>query len=217
MPVTEGQEPEVPNGGQPIVAPSDEDLSAFGTFDPTLFRPQEETEDGPVPRKPSSLYRENGTRLPSFDQRYANGFEGLMFLGALTHSFEWLGHTFVIKTVTGDELLGVAQIIKPWQGTHGEPRAYSTAMASVAIVSIDGQELPIPVSSEGGEYAWIYQRFNYVKAHWFAPTIDKVYSEFRTLEGLAEEVVTAMEKASGPAASTAGSNAASAGPSDRDF
>ncbi len=214
MPVTEGQEPEVPNGGQPLVEAHDEELSAFGTFDPRQFRPLDE--DG-AQREPDVLYDGDGKRLPTFDERHVEPFEGLVFLGALTSTFEWLGHSFVVKTVTGDEVLGAAQIVKPWQGTLGESRAYAIAMAAVAIVSIDGQELPIPVSSEGGEYAWIYQRFNYVKAHWHAPTIDKVYSEFRTLEGKTDAVLEAMEKASGPAASTGGLNAASAGPSDRDF
>ncbi len=214
MPVNEGQAPEVPNGGQPLVESHDEELGAFGTYDPTEYRPRDDKGDR---QQPDTLYGEDGKPLPRFDQRHAQDFEGLMFLGALTNTFNWLGHSFVIKTLTGDEILGVAQIIKPWMGTVGESRAYSIAMASVAIVSVDGQELPIPVSSEGGEYAWIYQRFNYVKAHWHAPTIDKVYSEFRALEDKSDEVMTAMEKASGPAASTGGSNAASAGPNDRDF
>lgn len=215
MPVDEGQEPKVPNGGQPIVEPRDEDLAGYGTYDPTEFLspPDEEGQ----PQAPSRLYDENGKPLPSFDPRYAEAFEGLVFLGALTKEFDWLGHRFVIRTVGSDDLLAVAQVIKPWQGTMGEARAYTAAMVAMCVVSVDGQGLPTPVSAEGGEYAWAYQRFNYVKARWFEFTQDKVYSEYKALEAEAAAVVEAMEKASGPAASTAGSNAASAGPSDKDF
>jgi len=206
MPVTEDQEPQVPT--------SDES-SAYGTFDPTEHLRQDDEEETPPP---SALFASDGRRLPTFDARHKESFEGLVFLGALTHTFQWLGHTFVIRTVTSDELLAVAQIIKPWQGTIGESRAYATAMAAMSVVSVDGQALPIPIGESPGasEYGWAYQRFNHVKARWFPFTQDKVYSEYMALDAQAAEVVTAMEKAYGSAGSTAGSNAASAGPSDRD-
>lgn len=192
MPVDEGQEPEGP----------------YGTYDPTAFRPK--IQDG--------LYAEDGSPLPKFDDRYAEDFDGLVFLGALLHTFEWLGHTYVIRTLGTDDLLAVAQVMRPWQGTIGEPRAYATALVAAMIVTVDGKdELPIPVSDGKGEYAWAHQRFNYIKANWFPFVIDKVYSEFRALETKVEAVVAAMEKASGPVALTGGLNAASAGPSDRDF
>ena len=205
MPVEEGQEPNTL---------TETDVSAYGVFDPTENLPSDSEGDS---QEPTALYGSDGERLPSFDQRYAEDFEGLVFLGALTSRFEWLGHEFVIKTTTADDLLAVAQIIKPWQGTVGEARAYAIAMCAMSVVSIDGGELPIPVGSTTNDYAWAYQRFNYIKGRWFPPTIDKVYSEFLALEAKANAVVEAMEKASGPVGSTGGSNAASAGPSDKDF
>lgn len=215
MPVDEGQEPQakVPNGGQPIVEGQDEGLG-YGSYDPTLVKPRDEEDQA---QSPSALYDDEGNRLPSFDPRYANDFDGLVFLGALTHSFEWLGHRFTIRTLGSDDLLSIPMVIKPWQGTIGEAKAYAIAMASLCVTSVDGEELPIPVGDGRGEYAWAYQRFNYAKANWFQYTIDKVYSEYLALEAKAQAVIEAMEKASGPAALTGGSKAASAGPSDRDF
>lgn len=213
MPVSEGQEPTVPNGGQPVVEPPDED-PGYGTYDPTEYLPKVETgdDDDRPAQDPGALYDEEGKRLPSFDQRYADDFEGLIYLGALTRSFDWLGHRFVVRTVRTDDVLAVAKVIDPWRGTVGEAKAYAAAMAAICVVSVDGKELPIPVGDGQGEYAWAYQRFDYVKANWFAMTIDKVYSEYLVLEQRVNEVIDAMEKASGPAASMSGSNATSAGP-----
>lgn len=194
MPVAEGQEPE-----------------EFRSYDPADYTPSDEKDQ---PQTSGALYDEEGRRLPSFDMRYANDFEGLLYLGALVKEFEWLGHRFVIRTLRSDELLAVPVLIKPWMGGIGEGKAYAIAMAALAVVSVDDQELPIPLGDGRGEYAWAYQRFNYAKANWFQFTIDKVYSEYMALEAKAQAVIEAMEKASGPAASTGGSNATSAGPSD---
>lgn len=219
MPVDEGQEPKVPNEGQPIVEGRDEELTAFSAYDPTEYRPRIETgdDDDKQAQAPDRLYDDEGKPLPEFDPRYAEDFEGLVFLGALLHSFEWVGHRFVIRTLSSSDLLAVPMVIKPWEGTIGHPKAYAIAMAALAVVSVDGQELPIPVGDGQGEYSWAFQRFNYVKANWFQFTIDKVYSEYMALEAKAQAVIEAMEKASGPAASTGGLNAASAGPNDRAY
>jgi hypothetical protein len=160
------------------------------------------------------LVDNQGEALPPFDERYASDFVGLLYLGALTKSFTWLGHTFVIRTLTQDEILTVPLLMKPWVGTIGEPKSYSTAMAALCVVSVDDQSLPIPVGDAEGEYAWAYQRFNYAKANWFQFTIDKVYSEYLVLEAKALAVIEAMEKASGPVESTSGSDATSVGPTE---
>ena len=198
--------------------PVDED-AGYGSYDPEQYRPKVETGDDDDNKRqaPDGLYDAEGNPLPSFDQRYAEDFTGLLYLGAMTRSFEWLGHHFVIRTLSMDELLAVGQIMKPWMGTVAEPKAYTVAMVALSVVTVDGKdELPIPVSDGKGEYAWAYQRFNYVKAHWHSPTIDRVYSEYRALETKVDAVIEAMEKASGPVGSTGGSNATSAGPSDED-
>lgn len=183
----------------------------YAAYDPAEVKVQDESRapDGGV-----VLIDEQGQPLPSFDLRYSDDFEGLLYLGALTKSFSWLGHTFVIRTLTQDEILTVPILIKPWAGTMGEPKSYTTAMAALSVVSVDDKELPMPIGDGQGDYAWAYQRFNYAKANWFQFTIDKIYTEYLVLEGKAQAVVEAMEKASGPAESTSGLNATSTGPTE---
>lgn len=134
---------------------------------------------------------------PEFDPRYVEPFEGLIYLGALTKEFEWLGHKFVIRTLTTNEMLIVPLVIKKWEGTIGHARAYGACMVALATVSIDGQSLPTPVESSEVGHTWAIHRFNHVTGRWFPYTIDKVYSEYLALEAQALETVEAMGKHSG--------------------
>ena len=189
-------------------------VDEYAAYDPADVKEQDDAraQDGGV-----VLVDDMGEKLPSFDPRYMQDFEGLLYLGALTKSFNWLGHTFVIRTLTQDEVLTVPILMKPWGGTIGEPKAYSTAMAALCVTSVDNKSLPTPVGDAQGDYAWAFQRFAYAKSNWFQYTIDKVYSEYLMLEAKAQAVIEAMEKASGPAVSTGGLNDTSAGPTDEVF
>ena len=189
----------------------------FAPYDPAEIR-QPEDEGGKISAVDGSLklLDAEGNPLPAFDPRYAENFVGLMYLGALSSTFNWLGHTFVVRTLSTDDVLAVPLLIKRWEGTVGHARAYSTAMAALAVVSVDGQELPMPVGDGQGDLAWAHQRFGYAKANWFGYTIDKIYSEYLALENVVAEVIDAMEKASGPAESTPGSSDTSDGPNDED-
>lgn len=191
-----------------------EDGEQYASYSPEEVRPPQPEPSGDG--RPA-LTDGEGNLLPTFDERYVQDFEGLLYLGALTKSFSWLGHTFVIRTLTQGEVLIVPLLIKPWTGTIGESKAYVTAMVALGVISVDGEELPMPVGDGDGEFAWAHQRFAYARANWFQYTIDRVYSEYLTLEAKVRDVIEAMEKASGPEDSTGGSPATSAGPNDEAF
>lgn len=142
--------------------------------------------------------------LPEFDPRVRQDFDGLLFLGALTNQFEWLGHTFVIKTLSTDELLEVSLLVKEWQGTLGEMKAYSAAIVAACTVSVDGKPLPQPISANPGDLP-VRNRFNMVR-RWYPTTLDVVYDEYMQLERRVLEVMDAMGKVNGssPMASTPG-------------
>lgn len=143
-----------------------------------------------------------------FDDRWKDAFHGLAYLGAASWDFEWLGHKFVIRTLTDDEELAIAKIIKPWEGTIAYDRAYRTGVAALCTVTIDGQGMPTPVEEMPG-YGWAIQKFDYAKARWFKYTIDKVYEQYLVLESEVRAVLDEMGKALGPAGQTPGSNESS--------
>jgi hypothetical protein len=160
-------------------------------YDPTALAQEPEDE-------PGTLRDEEGNLLPSFDSRYAEGLKGLAFVGALSKPFTWLGHDFVIRTLRDGEKLAVAQIIKEFADTMGADRAYGCAIAAMCTMSVDGEELPVPIGESRRSYEWGLQRFNYVKDTWFPFTVDAVFNEYVALEDLAARVVAAMGKASAP-------------------
>lgn len=161
--------------------------------------------DEAQPQRLGPLRDEEGKRLPEFDQRYRDDFTGLAYIGALSKQFSWLGHRFVIRTLTSDEYLAAAVVTKEWQNTIGAPMAYKIAMTSLCVVEVDGKDLPVPLGPEdSANYGWAFQRFNYAKARWFNFTIDAIYEQFLELEEKTAAVVEAMGKAYGPTGSTPG-------------
>lgn len=127
-----------------------------------------------------------------FDPRYKEDFEGLMYLGALSARFSYIGHRFHIRTLTTDELLAAGVITRRYEETMGGPRAYATAMVALATVSVDGRGLPSPIGEGDEDYAWAFERFDYAKARWFPFTIDYVHERLILLEERARSVLIEM-------------------------
>lgn len=169
----------------------------------------------PIPEDtPAADGQVSGTAL--FDDRWKDAFHGLAYLGAASWEFEWLGHKFVIRTLTDDEELTIARIIKDWEDTIAYDRAYRTAVASLCVETIDGKGMPTPVEDEPG-YGWAIHRFNYVKARWFKYTIDKVYEQYFVLASEVRAVLEEMGKAYGPAGQTPGLSESSDSSTGEDF
>lgn len=161
------------------------------SYDPTTLGQSEDDESG-------TLRDEEGNVLPSFDPKYLEPFTGLVYLGALSDSFEWLGHSFDIRTLRDGEKLAIARIIKPYVDTMGADRAYAAAVAAMCITGVDNTDLPIPIGETRKIHEWGLQRFTYVVDNWFSPTIDVVYNRYLILNALADQVVEALGKASAP-------------------
>ena len=137
--------------------------------------------------------------LPSFDPRHREAFKGLIYLGRLEREFDWMGHHFILKTLSVDELLIVGVVHQPYVGTLSEMRAYQAAIAAACVVSIDGEPPPLPIADDGSapREALLRERFNYVRKNWFTPTLDIIYHEYLLLETQVEKVLIAMGEASG--------------------
>jgi len=132
--------------------------------------------------------------LPEFDERYRNEFEGLTFVGALTDSFTWVGHSFHIRTLTTGEMAEAALLAKPYIGTEAQLKALQAAMVAGCVISVDGQPVSIPLTSEPGDTE-MAAKFRYVMAKWFPPVLDVIYQRYIGLEMQVREVLDAMGKA----------------------
>lgn len=166
--------------------PTDED---YGPFDPTdIIVPPVEDE------ATIDEAREDGDDTPRFDPRYRDEFEGLLFVGSLRKRFRWMGHLFVIRTLTVNETLEVALLNKPYVGTLGELKAYQAALVAASVVTIDGKPLPIPTTMNESD---LEAKFEYVINNWQPITIDMLYGQILELEAKVNEVLAALGKAQG--------------------
>lgn len=135
--------------------------------------------------------------LPEFDQRHRESLTGLMFLGRLEDEFEWLGHKFVVRTLTTDEHLQAGLIMKPYLGTRAEWRAWQAVQVAAGCVSVDAQPIYVPVTTTQSRGEELRERFNFVIKNWYAPVIDAVYRRIAGLEITSRAVVEQMGKVGG--------------------
>lgn len=151
---------------------------------------------------------EPGAALPEFDQRHAQDFEGLLYLGRLTDTFTWLGHTFLIRTLVSGEVLEIGLLHKPYVGSLSDVKAYQAAVVAACVLEVDGKPMPVPLTNEASDTA-LANRFQYVLRSWFTPTLNVIYERYLLLEDRVERVIAAMGKASGWTGSTPTSSATS--------
>lgn len=147
------------------------------------------------------------------DERWKSDFHGLLHLGYLTASFEWLGHKFVIKTLDSEEELIIGLLIKEWDGTIAATKAYAIAVCAMCVQFIDSQPMPEPIGQDKLKYRSAHQRFNYAK-QWFNPTITVIFSNYLKLENRVKVVLEEMGKDWKP---EDGSNENSGTPSAEEF
>lgn len=129
--------------------------------------------------------------LPEFDSRHVEEFRGLLYVGALTDRFEWLGHTFVIRTLTTGELAEIALAVKNYQDSDAVLKVYQAGVVAACVVSVDGQSMPIPITSDPNDTAF-NNRFQYVMRSWFPPVLDAIYQRYYALEIQVRQVIEAM-------------------------
>lgn len=197
--------PDTPEGFEaPDLEPTEAD---FEPFDPSDVRPS--TSTGPAPSAPSASSEAPSENLepqeaeditalaeeeplPEFDPQWRDEFEGLAFIGSLKRTFTYLGHQFVIRTLNVDEVMEIALLTKPYQGTMADVKAYQAAVVAACVVTVDGQAPPIPITNEATDTI-LLNRFNYVRRHWFPPVLDAIYTNYLLLENTVNKVIGAME------------------------
>lgn len=144
------------------------------------------------------------------EDAWREDFTGLLTLGALRAWFDWCGHRISIRTLTTDEELLVAHLIKDFEGSMGGMKAYATATSGLCVESVDGQPMPVPLGEHPNRpHQWALERFNYAR-RWFPPTIDAILNAYLQLETRQRAVMAALGKASAPEGlATPGSSASS--------
>lgn len=156
--------------------------------------PQEQPETGP-PLDPQA--ERDQAPLPTFDPKYREDFEGLLYLGRLQSTCTRWGHQFVLRTLTTEHLATIGMLTKPYAGSVTEMAVYQSAYVAAAVVSVDDQELPRPLSMDASVPEVMDFRLKYVMKSWLPAVREWIYDQAYLLEVRAREVLDEMGKASG--------------------
>lgn len=187
MPLPGDRQDASPRGSEPQW--SDSELEEqMGLLDPDDGGEQDD--EVPTP-SPESLEFAGKT----FDPKYRDPFFGLLHIGALSDEFYWLGHRFVIKTLNVEDLLVVGRLVKDYQGTLGETKAYTAAIVALATESVDDQLLPSEMG-QSDPFDLARKRLRVV-LQWYPSTIDAVYLKWMALDEEVQKVVAEMGNTSG--------------------
>jgi hypothetical protein len=152
-------------------------------------------EPHPVAEDPVAQDSSETDDRPKFDQKVRQDFDGLMYLGYLTHTFDWLGHSFHIRTLDIDHILEVGLLHKRYADSLADIKAYQSLVVAGCVVKLDGKPLATPLSNDVADSTIINQWP--VVRKWYSPTIDHIYQEYLLLEARVQEVIAAMGKVSG--------------------
>lgn len=172
--------------------PTEDDYAPFSPPEPPP------SIEEPVERSDGEDDGHGDNSLPeSFDPRWKEEFEGLLFLGRLQRSFSWMGHRFTIKSLGTDDILAISLVQKPYIGQMGEMKAYQAAAVAASLIEVDGRPMPFPVSRSPDSYEEVQAKFEYVTRNYSPIIIDVIYNASLELEQKVAEVIVAMGKASG--------------------
>lgn len=134
------------------------------------------------------MTEESTNPLESFPDEVQEDIEGLIWLGYLEDEVHLGGHSWVIRTLRGDEELLAALITKDYMDTMAQARALTWAQVSLAIAAVDGDEdFCPPVGPDKREYA--RARFQYCSSKWYYPVAQFLYGHYT---GLLERQVAAI-------------------------
>jgi hypothetical protein len=134
--------------------------------------------------------------LPEFNPKHRDPFEGLLYLGRLQKTFKRWGHEFTIRTLTTEDMAEIGLIVRDYQGSQAENAVYQTAVVAAAIVTVDGQPLPQPITIDT-EGSLTSIRFPYVLKNWLPAVREGLFWESHRLETEVRQVLAAMGEASG--------------------
>ena len=129
---------------------------------------------------------------PEFDPKYRRDFEGLLYIGKVSRTIKWLGHTFILRSMTIDEILEIGQLHQPYANTVADIKAWQALTIAACLVSLDGKPIALPVG-EGS--TTLESKFNYIKLNWYPWVLDKLYEQYLLLDSQVAEVIEAMGKA----------------------
>lgn len=131
------------------------------------------------------------TSEDQFPEAVNEAVQGLLWLGHLEDSFEWCGHSFVIRTLRAEEELLASRLTDEYKENIGQPKAWQWAHVALCLESVDGDvNFCPPISPDKMNNA--RARFNYV-TQWYPPVGVYLFGRYANLAVKQAEAIEAIE------------------------
>lgn len=133
--------------------------------------------------------------LSLFSSEIQTPVEGLMYLGQLTETVHFCGHTFEIKTLRPQDKFAISLVLQPYRNTIHEVDAYQALHVGVAVTAIDGDENYCPAIGPDLE-GLVRGRLKYVSENWYPPTIEHIWGRYMLLEATSARAIAELDRLS---------------------
>lgn len=129
--------------------------------------------------------------LDAFPADVRRDVEGLEVLGYIEDEFRQWGHSFVLRTLKGEEELAAAVVTKEYVETLGQAKAWAWVNVALSLQAVDGKyDFCPPIGPDPIEFA--RARFKYVTSKWHWPLAEFLFTQFVELQQRQYAVLEAM-------------------------
>lgn len=130
-----------------------------------------------------------------FSPEVQNAVEGLTYLGQLSETLEFCGHTFGIRTLLPQDKFAISVVMQPYRNTIMEVDVYQAAHVGASLTAIDGDEDFCPPIGPGLESA-IRGRLTWLAKNLYPPTVEYLWVNLQLLEVKASQAVAELDRLS---------------------
>lgn len=139
--------------------------------------------------------------LALFPEEIRRPVAGLMYLGQLTETVNFCGHSFGIRTLRPADKFAISIVLQPYRNTIFEVDVFQALHVGLALTEVDGdQNFCPPIGPNLEDLA--RARLNYLsggkngEGGWYPPTIEFLWSRYMLLEALATKGIQELDSLS---------------------
>lgn len=126
-----------------------------------------------------------------FPEETQKAVEGLLWLGYLEETISFAGHRFTLRTLRGEDDLMIGLLVKEYEGTLSQAKAWAWANIAMSLVAVDGDpNFCPPIGPDPMDHA--RAKFTYV-IKWYWPLAEYLYEQLAILVRRAREAIQAVQ------------------------
>jgi hypothetical protein len=130
-----------------------------------------------------------------FSDKIKNAVEGLTYLGELSDTIKFCGHTFDIRTLMPQHKFAISLALQPYRNTVHEVDIYEALHVGMAVTAVDGEPDYCPAIGPDLQ-SLCKARLSYIGEHWYPPTVSFLWGRYVLLEATAAKAIQELDRLS---------------------